>query len=96
MGKKAKVYGSVCVEVDLKNVLDQCDDDVCEAIAESIGYVHPDNIELACREYAITAINQIRTGKYDDATVTLERAFLPAWEDKAECETRYRELMGRQ
>lgn len=94
MGAKAKVYGSVRVDVDLKDVLDQCDDDVCEAIAESIGFVHPDNIDLACREHAITAINQIRTGKHSDAIVTLERAFLPRWQDSAECEARYREAMG--
>jgi len=47
------------------------------------------------RESAITAINQIRTGKHSDAIVTLERAFLPRWQDSAECEMRYREAMGR-
>ena len=53
---------------------------------------------VACEEFkdeAITAINQIRAGKYDDAIVTLERAFLPTWEDTAACEARYREVMGR-
>lgn len=52
----------------------------------------------ACEELkdeAVTAINQIRAGKYDDDIVTLERAFLPAWEDTAACEARYREVMGR-
>lgn len=44
---------------------------------------------------AITAIAQIRAGKPDEAIVTLERAFLPAWEDTAACEARYREVMGR-
>lgn len=46
------------------------------------------------REAAISAINQIRTGKHSDAIVTLERAFLPRWQDSAECEARYREAMG--
>lgn len=95
MAGKAKVYGSVQVDVELSDIIDQCDDDVCEAIAESIGYVHPDNIELAVKEHAITAIAQIRAGRPDDAIVTLERAFMPAWEDTAACEARYREVMGR-
>lgn len=53
---------------------------------------------VACEELkdeAITAIAQIRAGKTEDAIVTLERAFLPAWEDTAACEARYREVMGR-
>lgn len=53
---------------------------------------------VACEELkddAITAIAQIRTGRYDDVIVTLERAFLPTWEDTAACEARYREVMGR-
>lgn len=53
-----------------------------------------DGMQLA-REEAWAAINQIRTGRYDDAIVTLERAFLPTWEDTAACEARYREVMGR-
>lgn len=53
---------------------------------------------VACEELkdeAITAIAQIRAGHADDAIVTLERAFLPAWEDTATCEARYLEVMGR-
>jgi len=46
------------------------------------------------KDIAVEAINQIRTGKPDDAIVTLERAFLPAWEDTSACEARYREVMG--
>jgi hypothetical protein len=45
-------------------------------------------------EAAMVAINQIRAGKHEDAIVTLERAFLPAWEDTAACEARYKEVMG--
>lgn len=47
------------------------------------------------REEVVTAINQIRAGKADDAIVTLERAFLPTWRDQADCEARYRQVMGR-
>lgn len=50
--------------------------------------------EEEAKSPAMTAINQIRAGRYDDAIVTLERAFLPAWEDTAACEARYREVMG--
>ena len=44
---------------------------------------------------AMEAIAQIRCGRSDDAIVTLERAFLPRWQDSVECEMRYREAMGR-
>lgn len=47
------------------------------------------------RDDAIEAINQIRRGQYVDAITTLERHFLPHWEDVAECEAAYREAMGR-
>lgn len=47
------------------------------------------------KDEAVDAITQIRHGKYEDAIITLERAFLPAWEDTAACEARYREVMGR-
>lgn len=47
------------------------------------------------REEVLAAINQIRVGKYEDAIVTLERASLPTWQDQADCEARYREVMGR-
>lgn len=53
---------------------------------------------VACEELkdeAVTAIALIRAGKHEDAIVTLERAFLPAWEDTAACEARYLEVMGR-
>lgn len=92
MGRHPKVYGSVSVDVELQDVIDLMDDDVFEAIARSIDFV-PAN-EVSGREDAVTAIAQIRAGKHDDAIVTLERAFLPAWEDKAACEARYREVMG--
>jgi len=47
------------------------------------------------RAAAIEAINQIRRGAYVDAITTLERHFLPMWDDAAECEAAYREAMGR-
>lgn len=48
------------------------------------------------REEIVAAINQIRTGKFEDAVLTLERNFFPTWEDVADCEARYREVMGRE
>lgn len=47
------------------------------------------------KDEVVRAINQIRAGRPQEAIVTLERAFLPAWEDIAACEARYREVMGR-
>lgn len=64
----------------------------------SNGTVYADAYEDACevmKGEVVHAINQIRVGKYEDAIVTLERAFLPTWQDAAECEARYREVMGR-
>lgn len=45
------------------------------------------------RAVAIEAINQIRRGAYTDAITTLERHFLPRWEDAAERQVAYREAM---
>lgn len=60
-----------------------------EAFADGVEEGYADG-----QESAITAIAQIRAGKPDEAIITLERAFLPAWEDTAACEARYREVMG--
>lgn len=63
-----------------------------------MGTAYEDEMYWTAREElkddAMTAIAQIRSGQYDDAIVTLERAFLPAWEDTAACEDRYREVMA--
>jgi Flp pilus assembly protein TadD len=45
------------------------------------------------RAAAVTAINQIRSGDYNDAITTLEREFLPKWSDRAECDAEYRLVM---
>lgn len=47
------------------------------------------------RQEVWAAINQIRAGRGDEAIVTLERNFFPTWQDVADCEARYREVMGR-
>lgn len=94
MTKAKRVRSSVYVEVDVDpiSVLDELNDDEREIIAKSWGYV-PENEDG--RASAVDAISQIRAGHADDAIVTLERAFLPTWEDTATCEARYREVMGR-
>ena len=46
-------------------------------------------IELRGKSAAVQAINEIRRGAYADAITTLEREFLPQWEDKADCEVAY-------
>jgi Flp pilus assembly protein TadD len=43
---------------------------------------------------AIDAINKIRRGDYADAITTLEREFLPKWNDRADCAAAYREAMA--
>jgi len=48
--------------------------------------------ELREKTAAVEAINQIRCGEYDAAITTLEREFLPLWEDMADCEAAYREM----
>lgn len=94
MAKKTRIRSTVdvSVEVDPIAVIDELSDDECEIVAKSWGYVKKNEDG---RETAADAINQIRAGKYEDAIVTLERAFLPAWEDTAACEARYREVMGK-
>ncbi|MFC3206847.1 hypothetical protein [Aquamicrobium soli] len=51
--------------------------------------------ELRGKTAAVNAINAIRRGDATDAITILEREFLPQWEDIADCETAYREAMGR-
>lgn len=94
MRKKTQVRSSVyvSVEVDPIDVIDELNDDECEIIAKEWGYSKTDE---SLRGSVVDAIAQIRAGKPNDAIVTLERAFLPAWEDVADCEARYREVMGR-
>jgi len=53
-----------------------------------------DDDEWAAREAAVDAINDIRRGAYDDAITTLERAFMPKWMSKSECEDAYREAVA--
>lgn len=90
--KKVRSSVHVSVEVDPTEVLDELNDHECETIAREWGYVP---VNESAREAVSTAINQIRAGKGDEAIVTLERNFFPAWQDVADCEARYREVMGR-
>jgi len=79
----------VQVWIDTEDVISQLDRKDILRIAEEFVF------EPQSRESAIEAINQIRTGRNGEAAVTLERCFLPKWKDVAECEARYREVMGR-
>jgi len=76
------------VWVEEDEVVSQLSRDIILEAAEGFGY------RDAPTEAAITAIAQIRAVHADDAIVTLERAFLPTWEDTATCEARYREVMA--
>ncbi|MGB3042489.1 MAG: hypothetical protein WBB98_04825 [Xanthobacteraceae bacterium] len=97
---------TISMEIDVCDALRMMDDDDIkkEALERDIDYsgglldeAFADGVEEGYaegRESAITAINQIRTGRHTEAIVTLERAFLPRWQDGAECEIRYREAMA--
>lgn len=52
--------------------------------------------EADLKDAAYEAIALMKRGKYEDAIITLERNFTPTWEDVADCEARYREVMGRE
>jgi hypothetical protein len=51
--------------------------------------------EADLKDAACEAIALMKRGKYEDAIITLERAFTPTWQDVADCEAQYREVMGR-
>jgi hypothetical protein len=51
--------------------------------------------EADLKDAAIEAISQIKRGRIEDAILTIERNFFPTWEDVADCDVRYREVMGR-
>lgn len=79
----------VQVWVDPEYVISQLDEKDIMKIAEGMDF-KPES-----REFAAMAINQIRAGRHEDAIVTLERAFLPRWKDKADCEQQYKLAMGK-
>jgi hypothetical protein len=51
--------------------------------------------EADLKDAAIEAISQIKRGRFEDAILTIERNFFPTWEDVADCDSRYLEVMGR-
>lgn len=52
-----------------------------------------DDMPYSAVEAVMQAINEIRRGAYDGAITTLEREFLPYYEDVAACEAAYRKAM---
>lgn len=52
-----------------------------------------DDDSFEAREAVMQAINEIRRGAYADAITTLEREFLPYYEDVDACEAAYRKTM---
>ena len=51
--------------------------------------------EADLKDAAFEAIALVKRGRFEDAILTLERNFTPAWQDIADCEARYLEVMGR-
>lgn len=52
-----------------------------------------DDVSFSAREAVMQAINEIRRGAYSDAITTLEREFLPYYEDVEACDAAYRKSM---
>lgn len=74
----------VCLEVEVD--LDEISDDAIEREARARGLSNG-------REVVVDAINQIRRGEAADAITTLERAFLPKWQDSAMALSAYNRAM---
>lgn len=73
-------------------------EDVIEAIEDALDAARAmrgkDSVDGDGKLIAIDAINKIRRGDYADAITTLEREFLPKWNDRADCAAAYREAMA--
>lgn len=50
--------------------------------------------EAGGKQSAVDAINQIRVGDYAGAITTLEREFLPKWNNKLDAEADYKRSMA--
>lgn len=74
---------------DIENVIDAIEDALNAATALRGKDLEAKDGKTA----AIDAINKIRRGDYADAITTLEREFLPKWNDRADCAAAYREAM---
>lgn len=50
--------------------------------------------EAEAKDAVLEAVVMIKAGRVEDGVALLERNFFPAWEDVADCEARYREVMA--
>jgi len=50
--------------------------------------------EAEAKYAVLDAVVMIKAGRVEDGVALLERNFFPAWEDVADCEARYREVMA--
>jgi len=77
---RRRIGGTVEVDVDIQDVIDQLEDEDTLELADAIRGATPDS-----RHVAIDVINQIRRGDYADAITTLEREFMPKWTSVDAC-----------
>lgn len=86
--------GTVTIDIDTDEVMDQVSD---KELAAEVARRKMPSVKREIdwqRTAAIDAINKIRRGDYADAITTLEREFLPKWNDRADCAAAYREAMA--
>lgn len=50
--------------------------------------------EAEAKDVVLDAVTMLKTGRVEDGVALLERNFFPAWEDVADCERRYREVLA--
>jgi hypothetical protein len=94
-------YGSVTVDVDLDDVLDQFDDDDLRAELDSRrrrGSKHffgRGVINLGEGDFAEDALDALKEGRIDDAMLILERGLRPKFREAGDVLAAYDKAMGR-
>jgi hypothetical protein len=96
-------YGSVTVDVDLDDVLEQVDDDFLRDELDrrrrrtaKCGYPHPGVISLGGPDFAEDALDALKRGRIDDAMLILERNLRPKFKESADVIGAYDRAMGRE
>lgn len=83
--------GTITVEIDVDDVIDQLSDRqlAAEYKARELGLGDGNPRETVARAIAI-----IKTGRVDDGITMLEREFFPTWKDSDTAARAYREAMA--
>lgn len=84
--------GTVTVEIDVDDVIDQLTDKQIAAEYRSRDLGKSEG--QSPRETVARSIAYIRTGRVEDGITMLQREFFPAWKDRDAAERAYREEMA--